>query len=56
MPITLPEDLPPLRMLMIWDNFRGHSTSGKVLWLVQHGIMTLFTPIGGSWLNKAEAV
>jgi len=56
MPITLPEDLPPLRMLMIWDNLRGHYTIGMLLWLFQHGIMPLFTPIGGSWLNMAESI
>jgi hypothetical protein len=56
MPITLPEDLPTLRMLMIWDNLRGHYTIEMLLWLFQHGIMPLFTPIGGSWLNMAESM
>jgi hypothetical protein len=56
MPITLPEDLPPLRMLLIWDNLRGHYTTGMILWLFQHGVMPLFTPIGGSWLNMAESM
>lgn len=27
-----------------------------VLWLCQHGIMPLYTPLGGSWLNMAEAI
>jgi hypothetical protein len=26
-----------------------------VLWLVAHGIMPLYTPLSGSWLNMAEA-
>jgi hypothetical protein len=25
-------------------------------WLFQHGIMPLYTPISGSWLNMAESV
>lgn len=56
MPITLPNDLPPLRMLMIWDNLRGHYTTEMLLWLFQHGILPIFTPIGGSWLNMAESM
>jgi transposase len=27
-----------------------------VLWLCRHGIMPLYTPLGGSWLNMAEAI
>lgn len=56
MPIALPEDLPPLRLLLIWDNLRGHYTIGLLLWLFQHGILPVFTPIGGSWLNMAESM
>ena len=55
-PVTLPEDLPPLRMLLIWDNLRGHYTLEILLWLFQHGILPMFTPIGGSWLNMAESM
>ena len=54
--ITLPEKLPPLRMLLIWDNLRGHYTSEMVLWLFEHGVMPLYTPLGGSWLNMAESI
>jgi hypothetical protein len=25
-------------------------------WLFQQGIMPLYTPLGGSWLNMAESV
>lgn len=56
MPIALPEDLPPLRLLLIWDNLRGHYTIGLLLWLFQRGILPVFTPIGGSWLNMAESM
>ena len=27
-----------------------------VLWLFEHGIMPLYTPLGGSWLNMAESM
>jgi hypothetical protein len=55
-PITLPSDLPPLRMLLVLDNLTGHYTSDFVLWLFAHGVMPLYTPLGGSWLNMAESV
>ena len=54
--ITLPETLPPLRMLLIWDNLKGHYTPEWVLWLFAHGVMVLYTPLGGSWLNMAESI
>ncbi len=54
--ITLPECLPPLRMLLVLDNLTGHHTAAFVLWLFAHGIMPLYTPLGGSWLNMAESI
>lgn len=54
--ITLPEVLPPLRMLLVLDNLTGHRTPAFVLWLFEHGIMPLYTPLGGSWLNMAESI
>jgi hypothetical protein len=54
--ITLPEQLPPLRMLLIWDNLKAHHTPEMVLWLFEHGVMPLYTPVGGSWLNMAESI
>lgn len=56
LPVALPEQLPPLRMLLVWDNLAGHRTSDMVLWLIEHGIMPLYTPLGGSWLNMTESV
>lgn len=56
LPFTLPDELPPLRMLLVWDNLAGHKTPEMVLWLVQHGIMPLYTPLSGSWLNMAESM
>jgi DDE superfamily endonuclease len=53
---TLPADLPPLRALLIWDNLTGHKSPDLVLWLCAHGVMPLYTPLGGSWLNMAESV
>ena len=38
-------------MILVWDNLIGHHSGNIVLWLYQHGIMPLFTPIKGSWLN-----
>jgi transposase len=53
---TLPDDLPPVRMLLVLDNLKGHHTPDFVLWLFTHGIVPLYTPLGGSWLNMAESV
>ncbi len=55
-PPPLPEKLPPLRLLLIWDNLAGHKTPSLVDWLLQHGVMPLYTPLGGSWLNMAESI
>ena len=54
--ITLPDRLPALRMLLVLDNLSGHKTPAFVLWLFSQGIMPLYTPLGGSWLNMAESV
>ncbi len=50
------EPLPPLRLLLIWDNLAGHKSPALVRWLLAHGILPLYTPLSGSWLNMAEAV
>jgi hypothetical protein len=55
-PITLPADLPPLRVLLVLDNLAGHRTPDFVLWLFAHGVMPVYTPLGGSWLNMAESI
>ena len=54
--ITLPAELPALRLLLIWDNLIGHRTPELVLWLFAHGVMVLYTPLSGSWLNMAESI
>jgi hypothetical protein len=53
---TLPQVLPALRMLLVLDNLAGHKTPDFVLWLVAQGVMPLYTPLGGSWLNMAESI
>lgn len=55
-PITLPDELPALRMLLVMDNLKGHKTPEFVLWMFSHGIMPLYTPLSGSWLNMCESV
>ncbi len=55
-PFTLPADVPPLRALLILDNLAGHKTPAFVLWLCAHGVMPLYTPLGGSRLNMAESI
>src|SRR5215218_7666284 len=39
MPFTLPHDLPPLRLLLVWDKLTGHKTPDLVLWLCAHGVV-----------------
>ncbi len=48
--------LPPLRLILIWDNLAGHLSWSIVQWLFQHGVLPLYTPLSGSWLNLAESV
>ena len=50
------EPLPPLRLILIWDNLAGHLSWSIVHWLFRHGVMPLYTPISGSWLNLAESI
>ena len=38
------------------DNLAGHLTPAFVLWLFEHGIIPLYTPLGASWLNMAESI
>jgi hypothetical protein len=53
---TLLAELPPLRMLLVLDNLAGHKAAAFVCWLFAHGIMPLYTPVGGSWLDMAESL
>lgn len=47
---------PALRLLLIWDNLKGHLTPELVEWCHEQGIGLLYTPLSGSWLNMAESL
>jgi len=55
-PPDLPDDLPPLRMLLVQDNLAGHKSHDLVQWCFSQGVALLYTPLGGSWLNMAESI
>jgi transposase len=48
--------MPPIRLLLVWDNLAGHHSGDLVAWLLERGVWPVFTPLGGSWLNWAESV
>jgi hypothetical protein len=54
--LPLPEKLPALRMLLTWDILKGHHTPELVNWLIEQGVMLLYTTLGGSCLNMAESI
>jgi len=47
---------PPLRLILVWDNLVGHTSAALLRWLCGHGVLPLYTPLSGSWLNMAESV
>ena len=53
---TLPAQPAAARMLLVLDNLAGHVSPAFVNWLFDHGIIPLYTPLGGSWLNMAESI
>jgi hypothetical protein len=53
---TLSSSLPPLRLLLVMDNLIGHKNPEWLLWCFQRGILPIYTPLGGSWLNMAESI
>jgi hypothetical protein len=54
--IPLPAELPPLRLLLVWDHRTGHHTPDLLLWLFARGVLVLYTPLSGSWLTRAESI
>ena len=50
---TLLQELPPLRVLLVYDNRTGHHPPALRCGLFAHGILPLFTPLGGSWLGDS---
>jgi len=55
-PPPLPDELPPLRALLVMDNLAGHNTPSLVQWPLEHAIRPLDTPPGGSRLNMSESI
>jgi hypothetical protein len=51
-----PLPMPPLRLILVWDTLAGHLSAELVLWLYQHGVLPLYTPLSGSWLTMAESL
>jgi transposase len=47
---------PQINLILVWDNLRGHYTREMVKWCHKRGILLLYTPLGGSWLNMAESI
>ena len=50
------EAMPAPRVLQIWDNLKGHTRWPLVRWCPERGILPLWTPIAGSWLNLAGSL
>ena len=48
--------LPPVRLILVWDNLTGHTSADLLRWLACQGVLPLYTPLSGSWLNMAESV
>ena len=48
--------LPPPRLIFVWDNLAGHYTPDLIRWLCSQGVLPIYTPLSGSWLNMAESV
>jgi hypothetical protein len=48
--------LPPLRLMLIGDTLAGHLSWPIVRWLFAQGVMPLYPPLSGSWLNMAESL
>ncbi len=46
--------LPPVRVIVVLDNLKGHHSHDLVQWCAERGTLLLHTPVGGSWLNLAE--
>jgi hypothetical protein len=55
-PIGLSRPCPPLRLILVMDNLAGHKNGAWVAGCFKQGILPLYTPLGGSWLNRAESI
>ena len=45
-----------MRLILVWDNLAGHTSRPLLEWLTSQGVLPLYTPLSGSWLNMAESV
>lgn len=54
--VALSTALPRLRLLLIMDNLVGHKNPEWLGWCFSHGILPIYTPLAGSWLNMAESI
>lgn len=54
--VTLSANLPALRLVLVMDNLIGHKNPDWLVWCFQRGILPIYTPLGGSWLNMAESI
>ena len=45
-----------MRLLLVMDNLKGHKSPAFVAWLLERGVLPLYTPVAGSWLNMAESI
>jgi hypothetical protein len=41
------DKLPPLRLLLVIDNLKAHTTASFVVWLFEHSVTPLYTPLSG---------
>ena len=55
-PIGLPRHCSPLRLILVLDNLIGHKNRDWINWCFSHGILPLYTLLGGIWLNMAESI
>jgi len=53
---SLSQSLPCLRLLLIMDNLVGHKNPAWLCWCFTQGILPIYTPLAGSWLNMAESI
>lgn len=53
---TLSQILPQLRLILIMDNLVGHKNPEWLRWCFSQGVLPIYTPLAGSWLNMAESI
>lgn len=54
--VSLSAELPRLRLLLVMDNLVGHKNPEWLRWCFSQGILPIYTPLAGSWLNMAESI